>query len=326
MVAGRLVTLIADLVLIVLVGRLAEGRQRAQASFAYACCPLALMVSVLHGQIQSVALMFLIGAYLAARARHPLTAGLLFGLALSAGSWPIILLPVMPSMHSTWPQRLRALAATTAVPLLFLVTLPLTLHTGWKNLSEVGSRLGGVRPIVGEWGWTAVLTHGQPQLVPAYAQAGQLILYTTLAVVAWRWRRADKVDITSAMLLAFLIVTPRMGAQYLLWFTPFLIARPTRWSRTALTATTIWAATGYLYLTQYDEAGWWTRHIWWSQASLLVIPLLILAMPWSRRDTPIASKHTSRRASFAADPPRTPTRTSSMNPRPESRPAERSDA
>jgi hypothetical protein len=80
-----------------------------------------------------------------------------------------------------------------------------------------------------------------------------------------------------------MIVTPRMGAQYLLWFVPFLIARPTRFSRPAIALAAVWAGLGYIYLTHFDAVGWWQNHQWWSRSSIAVIALLILAMPWNRR-------------------------------------------
>jgi hypothetical protein len=116
--------------------------------------------------------------------------------------------------------------------------------------------------------------------------------------VAWLWRRGDRLDLTVAMLLAFMIVTPRMGAQYLLWFVPFLIVRPTRWSQVAMAASAVWAGLGYIYLTQFDETQWWINHRWWAMSSVLLIPLLVAAMPWGRR-----------RAAEPPEPPEpTPTR------------------
>jgi hypothetical protein len=127
------------------------------------------------------------------------------------------------------------------------------------------------------------MTGGNWTLAPMAAKIGQLILYSTLALVMWLWWRADRIDQTSALLLAFMVVTPRMGAQYLLWFVPFLCARPTRWSRPAMTLGAVWAGLGYIYLTQFDETGWWENHSWWAMSSVAVIPLLVLAMPWTRR-------------------------------------------
>ncbi|WP_030165526.1 glycosyltransferase 87 family protein [Spirillospora albida] len=297
-IAGRIWTVLADLVLVALVGRLAGPRTAALRRFQYACNPVALMVAVIHAQVEPISLVFLVAAYLVARkaaeetgrraAGSAVAAGALFGLALSAKSWPIILLPVVLAMLPGWRVRFYGLVAAGAVPLAFLVTLPLVVDTDWEAITNVFGYLGGVRPIVGEWGWTALLTGGDWALVPAYSRIGQIILYTTLGVVAWLWRRADKVDMTTAMLLAFLVVTPRMGAQYLMWFMPFLVARPTRWATGAITAAALWAGSGYLLLTQFDESTWWTMHSWWSRASILVIPWLVLAMPWERR-TPAAT-------------------------------------
>jgi Gpi18-like mannosyltransferase len=295
-IAGRLCTVIADTILIDLVGRLAGPERKAQARFQYACNPIALMIASIHGQVEPIALVFLVGAYLAARSNRAVAAGALFGLALSAKSWPIILLPVVLIMLPTWRQRLYGLVAAGAVPLLFLFTLPLFVQSSWQDLLNVAKYLGGVRPIVGEWGWTALLTGGNWQLVPMYSKVGQIVLYITIAVVAWLWRRGNRIDMTSAMLLAFMVVTPRLGAQYLLWFVPFLVARPTRWSRQAMSLAAVWAGLGYIYLTQFDEAGWWKNHSWWAMSSACVIPLLVLAMPWARRGRQDASTHPPQQA------------------------------
>ncbi len=293
-IAGRLCTIIADVVLIGLVGKLAGREYGPAARFQYACNPIALMIAVIHAQVEPVALVFLVGAYVVARATRPpdgtgrgatyaAWAGALFGFALSAKSWPIILLPVLLAMLPTWRQRLYGLCAAGAVPVFFLVTLPLVVDTSWSNMLNVARYLGEVRPIVGEWGWTAVMTGGDWQLASTAAKIGEILLYSTILLVMWLWWRSDRVDQTSAILLAFMVVTPRMGAQYLLWFVPFLCARPTRWSRTAMTAGAVWAGLGYIYLTQFDDNGWWKNHEWWAVSSVAVIPLLVLAMPWSRR-------------------------------------------
>lgn len=295
--AGRVCTLVADITLIGLVGRLAGRERSRQAAFQYACNPIALMIAIIHAQVEPVALVFLVAAYIVARSTRPLDggalrgrgamdaawAGALFGFALSAKSWPIILLPVVLAMLPTWRQRLYGLCAAGAVPMFFLVTLPLVVDTSWTNMLNVARYLGEVRPIVGEWGWTAVMTGGDWQLASTAAKIGQVVLYSTILLVMWLWWRSDRVDQTSAILLAFMVVTPRMGAQYLLWFVPFLCARGTRWSRPAMTLGAIWAGLGYIYLTQFDDNGWWKNHEWWAISSVAVIPFLVLAMPWSRR-------------------------------------------
>jgi hypothetical protein len=331
-IAGRIWTIVADVVLIYLVGKLARGfpaeggidqqrRREAQARFQYACNPIALMISVIHAQVEPISLVFLVAAYVVARrpapaaagsrggpaggARRAVLTGVLFGLALSAKSWPIVLLPVVLAMLPTWRQRLYGLVASGAVPVLFFVTLPVFVNTSVDNLKHAAQYMGGVRPIVGEWGWTALLTGGNWDLVPAYSRYGQLVLYATLLVVGLLWRRADRIDQTSAMLLAFMIVTPRMGAQYLQWFVPFLVARPTRWSRPAMGVAAVWAGLGYIYLTQFDETEWWINHRWWAQVSVVVIVFLAAAIPWGRRRAaapPAASPDVAPEAVASAEP------------------------
>jgi hypothetical protein len=79
-VMGRLVTVAADLALVPLVGRLAPERQ-ALRRFQYACAPLALMISGIHGQIEPIALAFGVAALLAASGTAPDRPG-------SYSAWP----------------------------------------------------------------------------------------------------------------------------------------------------------------------------------------------------------------------------------------------
>jgi hypothetical protein len=330
--AGRLVTVVADIVLIPLVGKLAGGPRASLRAFQYALNPLALLVASIHGQVEPVALVFGVAAFVVARGpgdphrpglrmgvrdivervRHDLAAygaggairrvvlprpgdgpmmrraalaGLLMGLALCAKSWPIWLIPGLLLLLPAVRARALALLATGLVPIFFLVTLPIFAGTRWDQIPEVIAVIRHIRPIIGEWGWTAVAVGGHWTLDDTLAKIGTYLIYATLLLVAFLWRRADPVDLTTALLLAFMVVTPRLGAQYLLWFMPFLAARPTFFAWPAILGTSVWAALGYLYLTQ-DPATWVERHAIWAQASIVLLPVLALAMPWGRRSVP----------------------------------------
>lgn len=132
------------------------------------------MVSVIHGQIEPVALAFLVAAYVLARGGRGGWAGAMFGFALSTGSWPVILLPPLLALLPDWRERLRGIVMTGVVPVFFLVTMPLVLKVSWSDLLNVARYLGGVRPVVGEWGWTAWMTGGNWALAPtAHAASGR---------------------------------------------------------------------------------------------------------------------------------------------------------
>ncbi|NUR91150.1 MAG: hypothetical protein HOY71_44350 [Nonomuraea sp.] len=335
--AGRLVTVVADIVLIPLVARLAGGPRASLRALQYALNPLALLVACIHGQVEPVALVFGVAAFVVARGpgspyrggittdvvarvrngvqahgvrgsvpriigrggmlhrallpgsgdrtdlKRALWAGVLMGFALSAKSWPIWLIPGMLLLLPHLRARIVALVATGAVPVLFFVTLPLFAGTRWDQLPDVIRVIQDIRPIVGEWGWTPQLTDGNWSLEPTMAKIGTNLIYVTVVVVAILWRRADPIDLTIAILLAFMVVTPRLGAQYLLWFMPFLVARPTRFAWPAIIGVSLWAGYGYLYMTQFDVDTWWALHADWSRASIVLLPLLVMAMPWGRR-------------------------------------------
>ncbi|MFB9961534.1 hypothetical protein [Sinosporangium siamense] len=329
-IGGRLVTVVADIVLIPLVGKLAGGRTASLRAFQYACNPLALLVASVHGQVEPVALVFGVAAFVVARGpgdperrgitmepreafqhlrsgltaygaagflrravtplpterpdlRRALYAGLLMGLALCAKSWPIWLIPGMLLLLPGLRSRAVAFVATGIAPVFFLVTLPIFAGTSFSRFPELIKELRYIRPIVGDWGWAATVVGGNWELRPDLVGFGTYLIYGTILLVTFFWRRADPVDLTTAILLAFMIVTPRLGAQYLMWFMPFLVARPTRFAWPVILGTSLWAAAGYMYLTQFDTDTWWELHSIWARASIVLLPVLAFALPWERR-------------------------------------------
>ncbi|MEV7006193.1 hypothetical protein [Streptosporangium sp. NPDC051022] len=365
-VGGRLVTVVADIALIPLVGKLAGGPKASLRAFQYACNPLAMLVAAVHGQVEPVALVFGVAAFVIARGpgnpdrpgivvdvfalarervsalgvggavrsalgpggavrtalapggvvrgaltprpgdkasiRRALLAGLLMGLALCAKSWPIWLIPGMLLLLPTFRSRVVAFVATGVPPVFFLVTLPVFAGTSLDQIPEVIRIMGDVRPIVGEWSYSAIMVGGDWTLDAGIATFGTRLIYCTLLVVAFLWRRADPIDLTTALLLAFMVTTPRLGAQYLLWFMPFLIARPTRFAWPAVIGVSLWAGYGYLYMTQFDTDTWWALHSVWARASIVLLPILALAMPWKRRvsKAPVTVPETLPRAPVPA--------------------------
>jgi len=305
-VAGRLVTVVCDIILIPLVGRLAGGEKASLRAFQYACNPLAILVASVHGQVEPVSLVFAVAAFVVARnarterpVRNAILAGLLMGLALCAKSWPIWLVPGMLLFLPDLRARAYAFFSTGVPPIFFFVTLPIGAGTEISQLPEVVRIIGSVRPIIGEWGWTAIAVDGNWTLDADLARIGQYMIYGTLLVVLILWRKADPIDLATAMLLAFMVVTPRLGAQYLMWFMPFLVARPTRFAWPAILGCSLWAGLGYMYLTQSPEL-WAAMHSPWAKSSVILLPILVAAMPWDRRKAPEDPRRPGKEPSVAA--------------------------
>ncbi|MGE5290569.1 MAG: hypothetical protein ACM3ML_25935 [Micromonosporaceae bacterium] len=280
-VVGRIAPVVADLALIPLIGKLAS-RQGPLRRFQYACNPLPILICALHGQMEPEVLTLGVGAFLVARSRRTAAAGILLGLSVAIGSWSVLLAPGVLLMLPGLRARVRAACLAAAVPFLFLVTSPLTVGTPVGRLVTVAHRLVGLRSVIGNWGWTIAVTHGHLKFLTPVGRIGMVVLVIALAATWYLWRRADPVDLTTALLIAFLVVSPRVSVQYLVWPLPFLAARPTRFANPAVIAAGVWNGIGYLALGPRRGPSWVHANMWYI-TSWLVIPLLILAMPWDRR-------------------------------------------
>lgn len=280
-VVGRIAPVAADLVLIPLIGKLASA-QGPLRRFQYACNPLPILICSLHGQLEPEVLALGVGAFLVARSHRAAAAGILLGLSVAVGSWSVLLAPGVLLLLPGVRARVRAACWAAAVPFGFLITSPLTVGTPVGRLPAVAHRLVGLRSQVGNWGWTIAMTHGQREFLTPVGRIGMVAVAIALAVTWYLWRRADPVDLTTALLIAFLAVSPRVSVQYLVWPLPFLAARPTRFANPAVIATGVWDGIGYLALGPRRGPSWVHANMWYI-TSWLVIPLLILAMPWDRR-------------------------------------------
>ncbi|MEU8796529.1 glycosyltransferase 87 family protein [Spirillospora sp. NPDC048819] len=281
-ITGRLVPVLADLALIPLVARLSADptpRVRALRGFQYACAPPVLVVAALHGQFGPITLALGVAALLAARNGRVHLAGVLIGLSVTSANWSALLLPGILLAVPALRHRLTVLVWTAAVPIAFLLSSVPVFGTPVDRLPATLSASLSARPVVGDWGWTAIATGGEQVVAAGYGTVGTPVLALSLLAALWWWRRADPVDLTLALLLVFLIVTYRFGAQYLAWPIPYLIMRSGRGTWPAITVCLLWGAFGYLYMTRLDPVAWGEAHVWWALSSLVVIAFLIRALP-----------------------------------------------
>ncbi|GIF52017.1 uncharacterized protein DUF2029 [Asanoa ferruginea] len=249
--SGKIAPVVADLVLVVLLAKLAGADRGRNVALLYALCPLAFLISGVHGQVEPVALAFGVGGYLAARQGRPDLAGVAMGFAIAAKTWPVLLVPGLlrdiPTRH--WG---RALVGIAAVPLLFLLMIPVVLGDSLPAAVKV---LAGYRSFVGGWGW-AGLAHVFGWIGTGYAGAGigpvqrvgsLLTAAALVTTVALLWKRADGVVLTAGLMLAFFAATAGFGVQYLLWPVPFVLLVGDRAGAVFVTLAGAYAATFYMF-------------------------------------------------------------------------------
>jgi Glycosyltransferase family 87 len=300
LIIARIPAILSDLGVVVLVGVLAgaAGERAALRRFQYACSPLAILVSSVHGQAEPFCFLFCLAAFAVilragpqVSGRRAAVAGLLFGLAVAAQTWPVVFGPALLLALPAWRRRAQFTAGAAAIVALLFVTLPLTVGTPVAKLPYIATQFVETRPSFGNWGWSGVWLAVHPTKLPVWQDplwlnAGSI--GTKLAIVGallavWWWRRAHPLDIATATTTTLLALTPSFGNQYLTWQAPSATARPARLSILLQIVLGAYAAVFYLPMEMLTWQNWVTANNVMMFVSLFVIAFMIAALPWQRR-------------------------------------------
>jgi hypothetical protein len=293
----RVLPITFDLGVTALVYLLAGPEKGGLRAFQYACTPIAIFVSAVHGQMEPLCLLFGVGAFVALRrgpAPRVLLAGALIGLAISVKTWPVLFLPALLLALPTWRTRLRLLGGAGAVGLVLLLTMPLTVGTPVDQLPRIVATLAGYSPAGGTWGWSSVLYVYFPYDAVSFetstfwavvGRVGSIAALLAAVAAVWWWRRADAIVVAGATTSAFLSATAGFGVQYLDWPAPFTTLSPTRLQPVLQTAIGLWAWVGYIAIgggLVPSSAGVWPARLW-QLSSLVLVVLIVAALPWGQR-------------------------------------------
>lgn len=284
--AGKIAPVLADVAITLLLARLATGPDAGRVPLLYALCPVPILVTGLHGQVEPVALALGLAGLLLARRHRAVGSGLLLGLAVATKTWPVLLVlgPLRETPVRRWWRLLLPLAAVLVA---LLLSIPAFLHDSLRAAVHV---LANYRSYTGVWGWTGILNYfGKvgggyrgPRVDTVQHIGTAVTLLAVAAVVALFWR-AGAVPLTAAVLLTFLVVTAGFGAQYLLWPVPFVLLLRRRTGLVFAVAASLYATYAYYLVSDGTpaRAAVLTHVLQW--ASLPVIAAAVLALPWSAR-------------------------------------------
>jgi hypothetical protein len=284
--AGKIAPVAADVAITLLLGRLALGSDAGRVPLLYALCPVPILVTGLHGQVEAVGLAFGLGGLLLARRQRTVGSGVLVGLAVATKTWPVLLAlgPLRETPCSRWWRLVLAAAAVVAVVLL---SIPLFLHDSLRAAVTV---LANYRSFSGVWGWTGILNvyhlTGRGYAGPGVdvaQHAGTLLTVAALAAAVACFWRAGAVPLTAAVLLAFLVVTAGFGVQYLLWPIPFVLLLHRRSGLVFTALASVYAGYAYYLVADGTPAHPVLAVQVQQWASLPVILAAVLAVPWDRR-------------------------------------------
>ena len=300
LIIARIPAILSDLGVVVLVGVLAgaAGERAALRRFQYACSPLAILVSSVHGQAEPFCFLFCLGAFaLILRAgplisgRRAAIAGVLFGLAVAAQTWPAVFGPALLLALPAWRRRAQFTAGAAAIVALLFVTLPVTVGTPVAKLPYIATQFVETRPSFGNWGWSGLWLAVHPTKLPVWqdplwlnaGSIGTKIAIVGALLAVWWWRRGHPLDIATATTTALLALTPSFGTQYLVWQAPSAIARPARLSIVLQIVLGAYAAILYLPMQMLTQPNWVKVNDEMMLISIFVIAFMIAALPWARR-------------------------------------------
>ena len=319
---SRVLPIAFDLGVTALVYVLAGRDKGGLRAFQYACTPIAIFVSAVHGQMEPLCLLFAVGAFVALRrgdGSRAVLAGVLIGLAISVKTWPVLFLPALLLALPSWAARLRLLLAAASVGFVLLLTMPLTVGTPFDELPRVVAAIAGYSPAGGTWGWSSVLFVYFPYDPVSFetstfwavvGRIGSVAALFAAAVAVWWWRRADPVVVAGASSSAFLVTTAGFGAQYLVWPVPFTTVTATRLQPVLQASIGVWAWFGYVALgggLVPSSWGVWPGRLW-QVGSLALVVLIVAALPWQQRGRRAARSPVLRSAAAPAgrDPAESP--------------------
>jgi hypothetical protein len=256
---------------------------KGNARLLYALCPIAILVSAWHGQIEPIAIALGLSALLLAKHHRDTCAGIVLGLAIASKTWPVLFVPgvLREVKQSRW---WRVLIAAGAVLLGLFASVQFVLH---DSLSHAAHTMISYRSFVGSWGWTGVLHYADvagvgyagPR-VDQFQRLGTLVMTLTLVSIVFLFRRCSGPDLTVALLLGFLTVTAGFGPQYLLWPAALLCASRRPAGQVYLLLASVYAGFFYLYAFPLNETirSWPATFL--ELGSIPVILTAVAAMPW----------------------------------------------
>ena len=282
--AAKLVPVAFDLATIALVGEFAQSAgYRRNSQLLYALSPVAVFISAWHGQLDPTAVFLGLSALLLARRRRTVAAGVVFGLAVAAESWPVLFLP---GLLRCFPVRRWWQFGTSAAAVLagWALVIPVVLH---GSLGKALSTLLGYRGFSGAWGWSGLLRYAHlteagfsgPGINGVQRLGTMLAVFAIVAVIVV-FRQRSPEDLTVAIILVFLVTSAGVAPQYLLWPAALLCAarRPAGYLYLALAS--VYVALFYVYAFPRGES-----YSSWPGVALEVISIGVelsaaVSIPW----------------------------------------------
>lgn len=293
----RLACILADLLLVLglLHVRKLTGKPPWWAISLFAVSPVSIMVSGFHGNVDPIMVMFLFFAAVAVLKDRPVWCGVMYAVACNIKIVPILVAPVFIFY---WFARGRRAAVSFMGPSGALMLA----GAAWGLINCPAAFLRnvfGYGSYWGSWGvtyWLMQTNLNDFKLMDFEGLSGpqnhvimalKVVMMTGLLALAWRRRKLAGLDFFTTLGAAFtwiFVCMPGAGAQYMVWYAPFLLLLSPGWWTALMTGSAIYMARFYsstsqspfpwvLALPKGPEAHYWapwTNLVWGTFLVLLI--------------------------------------------------------
>ncbi|OGK16924.1 hypothetical protein A2774_00305 [Candidatus Roizmanbacteria bacterium RIFCSPHIGHO2_01_FULL_39_12c] len=219
---------------------LLSGKNKTSA-LIYALNPASVIVTVIHGQMDSIPLFFFLLA-LAFFVKNKLSASILtLSLAIFTKPWPILF--ILPLFKR----------AKNKLLFIFLPLFPLAFTVIYSifyrvEIKEMLNMIKGYRGVFGAWGISKIALYlTDYNLSPAIEQLLRRVFL--IGFIVFSYLRSDKkVIVTIVLSMLFLFVfSPTFGMQWFSWIVPLvIIVRPKLW-KIFLVMVSVYLASGFAW-------------------------------------------------------------------------------
>ena len=221
-------------ILLAWTGRGLSAARAHWAAWVYALNPLTILVVSVHGQFDSVPLLFAVSALWLLREPDPalsrrsvILSGALLGLAILSKTWPLMLVPIAAWQMRHWPSRALFVACVAAVPLAGLALYTAVSRTNPMDAIDAARAYNGFR---GGFGYPLLLSKAAARDLSAAATLRDIADANRMTILALGVGLATLISLRSSIataagviLVSFYVFTPGWGYHYLVWSLPFLL-------------------------------------------------------------------------------------------------------
>lgn len=194
--------------------------KRKKAAWLYALNPLPILITCIHGQLESIPVFFLLLSVYLLGQRRPNKSALAISLAAAFKTWPLMF--SIPALKRVW--KWQFLIIIGLVPVLAMAVYSLFFHASFIDMIHYALFYRGQ---TGGWG-TGYFFHF------LLDDKMSLRIFSNAFLLLFAWYSFYNRQKTAAgevldQMLFFFILSPTFGLQWLMWIVPFLIIVRPRW-------------------------------------------------------------------------------------------------